>query len=185
MIHSKKSHLGGHENVTHLDEGAFSYLLETFKPQTFLDIGCGPGGMLEIAKNNGVSCLGIDGDMSLFKTWQSKNIVGVCNDYSESGIITGFFDLCWSVEFFEHIEELYLVNVFRTLKNCKVICMTHALPGKNGHHHVNCRTEDYWIDMFKKYDFSLCEYATREVRQCSTMKREFMRETGKVFINEN
>jgi hypothetical protein len=63
--------------------------------------------------------------------------------------------------------------------------MTHALPGKNGHHHVNCRTEDYWIDMFKKYDFSLCEYATREVRQCSTMKREFMRETGKVFINEN
>jgi cyclopropane fatty-acyl-phospholipid synthase-like methyltransferase len=105
--------------VTHLDEGAFSYLLETFKPQTFLDIGCGPGGMLEIAKNNGVSCLGIDGDMSLFKTWQSKNIVGVCNDYSESGIITGFFDLCWSVEFFEHIEELYLVNVFRTLKNCK------------------------------------------------------------------
>ena len=56
------SHLGGHKNKTHLDEGTIDYLIKKFKPKSFLDIGCGPGGMVKIATNKGLKARGIDGD---------------------------------------------------------------------------------------------------------------------------
>ena len=45
-------HLGGHLNRTNTDEPLLRYIKERFKVETMLDIGCGPGGMKEIA--NGI-----------------------------------------------------------------------------------------------------------------------------------
>jgi hypothetical protein len=42
-------HLGGHLNKTHVDEGALDFLIENFDIATMLDIGCGTGGMLDLA----------------------------------------------------------------------------------------------------------------------------------------
>ena len=53
-------HLGGHQNKTHLDNGALDWLIKTFDAKSFLDIGCGPGGMVELAKSKGLLVKGID-----------------------------------------------------------------------------------------------------------------------------
>ena len=60
-----EAHLGGHQNKTHLDHGALDWLIKTTNAKTFLDIGCGPGGMVELAKSKGLLVKGIDGDHTL------------------------------------------------------------------------------------------------------------------------
>ena len=62
-----EEHLGGHNGITHLDQGALDWLIDTFQPQTFLDVGCGPGGMVELADKNGLDSLGIDGDHTVIR----------------------------------------------------------------------------------------------------------------------
>ena len=59
--------------------------------------------------------------------------------------------------------------------------MTYAPPGKKGHHHVNCNTKEYWIDVFAQYGFVFSKELTEEVKRHSTMEREFFKEYGLVF----
>ena len=171
-------HLGGHNNNTHLDEGALLYLKNTFKVQRMLDVGCGPGGMLELAHKHNISYLGIDGDKQL----KLKPPNFLIHDFShklETKISN--VDLVWSVEFLEHVEERYIPNYIEVFKCAKVVFCTAAPPGKKGYHHVNCKPLNYWIDVFEKYGFAFEEEHSRKVRKASTMRREFVRQTGMVF----
>ena len=40
-----------------------------------------------------------------------------------------------------------------TFTSCKYLLVSHATPGQDGHHHVNCQNKEYWIDCFKKNNF--------------------------------
>lgn len=60
-----EEHLGGHNYKTHLDEGALSWLIKTFNATSCLDIGCGPGGMVELAEQHCLKSHGVDGDYTL------------------------------------------------------------------------------------------------------------------------
>jgi hypothetical protein len=59
------SHLGGHDNETHLDDGVLDYMMKKYSIKSYIDIGCGPGGMCELAASKGLKVLGIDGDYTL------------------------------------------------------------------------------------------------------------------------
>jgi len=113
--------------------------------------------------------------------------MGKCEELSSR-----HFDLGWCVEFLEHVEEKYISNYMDILKRCKYVICTHALPEKGGHHHVNCQTEDYWIQKFKEFGMSFDPDITRRVKRCSTMAKKhfthktmpglsFLDLTGKVF----
>jgi len=177
------SHLGGHQGITHIDEDTLKYIINRFGSNSFVDIGCGPGGMVILAKELGLKSWGIDGDSSLVNVWQGKGVDNVIHDYTKGVYNITTTDICWCVEFLEHIEEQYLDNVFSTMKNCNVVCMTHALPGKGGHHHVNCQTEEYWDKKFEEHGFKKIVNMTNDIRNISTMEREFIRETGKLYLN--
>ena len=62
------SHLGGHENETHLDEGALDYIIEKFGVKSMIDVGRGPAGMVELARSKGLEVLGVDGDFIVDRT---------------------------------------------------------------------------------------------------------------------
>lgn len=175
-------HLGGHMGITHIDQG----ILEYFKAQgcqSYLDIGCGPGGMLDTAYNLGYYVQGVDGDNTVKRNLPNNVLI---HDFTTGPItMPATYDLVWSCEFVEHVEEKFLDNFMKVFQSGKVVCMTYAPPGKKGHHHVNCNTKDYWIDVFKKYGFTFNESLTNTVRINSTMEREFFREYGLVFENEN
>lgn len=174
-------HLGGHAHMTNLDIGALEYLINRYNAQSFLDIGCGPGDMVDYAFNQGLVSHGIDGDFTL-KYNMPENFI--LHDYT-SGPVELFlkYDIGWSCEFLEHVEEQYMDNYMDTFKYCRYIAVTHAFPGQGGHHHVNLQEYPYWVEKFASYGFVEDKIATSELRKASTMDQDYVRNSGLVFIN--
>jgi SAM-dependent methyltransferase len=170
-------HLGGHENLTQFDEGAFDWLVEYTGARSFLDIGCGPGGMAAYALSRGLDAVGVDGDPSCAHGCPFI----IEHDYTKGPLDAGRFDLGWAVEFVEHVDERYLANFMATLSGCKTVFITAAVPGQPGHHHVNCQWGDYWIARFAEAGFEHDRQATIDVRAASTMASRFTQNTGLVF----
>lgn len=169
-------HLGGHLGITHTDPGSLALLKERLGVRSVLDVGCGPGGMQAVCEGLGLSWTGADGDPACAR----ESVL--THDFTKGPLVTHPRDLVWSVEFVEHVEERFLPNVLSALMlAAKAICMTHALPGKGGHHHVNCQPPDYWINKLTAAGYELHIPLTQQLRAVSTMRREFMRNTGLVF----
>lgn len=170
-------HLGGHENLTQFDEGAFDWLQRLTGAQSFIDIGCGPGGMAAYALSRGLRARGVDGDPGCARG--SPFIIE--HDYATGPLDAGRFDLGWAVEFVEHVDECYLPNFMATFAGCDTVFITAAVPGQPGHHHVNCQWGDYWVARFDEAGFDHDREATLGVRAASTMRSRFTEQTGLVF----
>lgn len=175
-------HLGGHEEETHLDDGALDYLINTMGVKTMVDIGCGPAGMVELARSKGLEVLGVDGD---FVVERNVNDI-VIHDYQAAPYVPEkSYDLAWTVEFVEHIEEQYIRNFVATMDKCKYVLMTHAFPGQPGHHHVNCQTTEYWAHIMNAFGYSILIDETNAIRAASTMKERYIREQSIFLLNRN
>ena len=143
-------HLGGHCNVTKINEPVLSHIKEKYKVKSLLDIGCGPGGMKILCDNLDIDWYGIDGDPAVMKTTNYSLLY----DFTQgTPVIEKEFDLAWSTEFLEHIEEKYIPNFLPLFQKAKYVCCSAGLPGWPGHNHVNCQPPQYWIDVFKDYGF--------------------------------
>ena len=82
----------------------------------------------------------------------------------------------------EHIEPQYVEYLLRTLINGSVLIMTHAEPGQDGHHHVNCQTQGYWVDAMESVGFGLLPDDTVRVRKLATSEQaHHMARSGLVF----
>ena len=171
-------HLGGHANKTHIDEGTLQYFIKNFDIKTMIDLGCGPGGQVELAKSLGIDAYGIDGDYTLERSFDC-----IVHDFTKGTVDTPLesFDLCWTVEFVEHVSEEYMANYMPIIAKCKYVVMTHALPGEPGHHHVNCQTADYWVEKMKNCGLFYNDSLTKIIRKTSTMRKKFVGRRGLVF----
>lgn len=171
-------HLGGHANITHIDESTLDYLISKFNIRSMCDIGCGPGGMVQLAKSKGLESIGIDGDFTINYT----DIKVILHDFTSGPLTIKKLDLAWSCEFLEHVEEQYMDNYFSVFKQCKLVCCTFS-TSFGGHHHVNVRNQLYWDEKFKSYGFHKNIESTDYIRKNSSMKRNFMRNTGTIYFN--
>lgn len=205
-------HLGGHLNKTHVDEGALAFLASNSQKEqhifSMLDIGCGPGGMCPIANKMNIFWQGVDGDPTLKEAADMNGYLTHIHDFTKGPVEGGpyghfpyrdgekeqiddlnrllyGFDLAWSVEFLEHVEEQYIPNFMPLFQTNHYAIFTHALPGETGgHHHVNLQTAGYWIDKMKAYTTMVFdEELTEKVRNASTMTKGFMKKSGLVFVN--
>jgi len=175
-------------NKTHVDGGALRLLRKKFNIETMLDIGCGTGGMVELADSLGIQAEGVDGDFTLAKQWEQANIFVHVHDFSKGppNLYEGTqYDLGWSVEFLEHVEQQYMDNYFAFFNVCRYVVCTAAPPGWAGHHHVNCQTKEYWIEEFSKRGFSFDQQMTDDIHKASTMTKPFMAQTGMFFENKS
>lgn len=195
------AHLGGHFGITNEDAATLDYLIERYQIRSMLDVGCGPGGMLDRAKQYGIDARGIDGDPALncrddiaIHDYTHGPVVAEKNDSSRwffSGrynsedyldIITQkpTIDLIWCVEFVEHVEEKYAHNFLVTFRCGRVLFMTHALPGQGGHHHVNEQPAAYWIDILQDDGWQLDQEVTDWVRK--NAGNQYTKATGMVWL---
>ena len=178
-------HLGGHEYETHIDRGAVSKLVELFDCKSVIDVGCGPGGMLEHFHSLGMDFLGIDGDYVVERPPHIADHVAT-HDYETGPYIPEkTYDLAWCVEFVEHIWAKHMPNFIETFKKAKYVIFTHAVPGQAGHHHVNCQNTDYWVGVMNAHGFDILVEETKAVRAASTMQAKYIVDTGLVFKNNN
>lgn len=172
-------HLGGHGYTCHLDKAVFAYLVERFGVGSVIDIGCGTGGMVEYAASQGVKAVGIDGDFSIVRP---AGLTYVIHDFTTGPVDVGLSDLAWCVEFLEHVHERYLDNYFAVFKKCRAIFCT-ASRSLVGHHHVNVKGATYWDEVFGGRGFVKDVEASLYVRDHSGMTKDFVRETGTVWVN--
>jgi len=181
FVNNKKelpSHLGGHDNISNTDKGAFDYIVKKYNVKSVIDIGCGIGEQVDYATSQGITALGVDGDYTV--TRNSDNFL-ICDLTRETPILPQQYDLAWSVEFVEHLYEEFIPVYMPLFQSAKYVCLTHAIPKQKGTHHVNCQTSVYWINVFEKYGFELDATETFNVRKESTMHYHWIRNTGLFF----
>jgi len=179
MSSDKLKHLGGHANITHIDMATLKFAKEHLLVSSMLDVGCGPGGQLQIANELGIEAIGIDGFPGHNRV---EGVDIIIHDFCK-GAYTKHKprDLAWSCEFLEHVESKYIPNYMESFKSCDKVITTFAPRGTHGHHHVNCKDEEYWINVFEKHGFKYVPAITNKIRSLSSMKRDFIRKTGLYF----
>lgn len=159
-------HLGGYviggDEATYYPE-LWKWLVNEYNAHSILDVGCGDGVALEFfAKQN---CLvhGIDG------VTQEKRYIDT-HDYTQGpwkptgDLATIDWDLIWCCEFVEHVEEQYIPNFMDTFKRGHTILITHAFPGQDGYHHVNCQYPHYWVSKMRDIGYKLDADLTLKTR---------------------
>jgi SAM-dependent methyltransferase len=176
-------HLGGFldggDDGTYYPE-LWDYLVDAYEIKTVVDIGCGKGFSTAYFKSLGCEVLGIDGSekakqMSLIP----ENFL--LNDYTKQSANIKKYDLGWSCEFLEHVEEKYQENYMNDFKKCKYVAITFAGKKQWGHHHVNCNDENYWIDVFTKNNF---QYLKNETLAMRALSKLHFKERGLFLKNE-
>ena len=123
---------------------------------SIVDIGCGRGYSTKYFSDCGIESVGIEGDPRAIETAVFKGKI-ILNDYTVSSALTDKdkFDLCYSCEFVEHVEEKYVDNFLYDFAKCKYVAFTHALPGQGGFHHVNEQNDIYWINKMQDIGYQV------------------------------
>ncbi len=154
---------------------------ETLGVRSVIDVGCGEGHAARFFRELGCRVVGVDG------SWQAQrdSVIGdqhVRHDYTQGLYLPGDeFDLVWSSEFVEHVEERYLGNFFATFDSGRrYLMMTFAFPGQPGHHHVNCQPAEYWLEKLARLGFDYDKARTEESR--AVARKGHYRRAGLFFI---
>lgn len=147
-----------HDEVVHNFNAAvvvLPFIIGTFKPESMLDIGCGIGTWLKIAKDLGVSeVIGVDGayvDRSLLKINSEEFIA---KDLRQPFSLNKKFDLALCLEVAEHLPKDSATNLITTLcSHSDVIIFSAAVPNQGGQNHLNEQWPSYWVDHFATQGF--------------------------------
>lgn len=180
VFNKDKPHLGG--NIKGGDPRTFEpvlwdCLLVMFDVESVLDVGCGEGHALDYFKSKGIGrIVGVEG--------LRENVDNVRHECHHIDLTSGsyvseeMFDLVWCCELVEHVDERFVGNVVETLANGRVVAMTHAIPGQSGHHHVNCKNDEYWIDLMRGAGYGL---SRKETAYCRTLSKHYFNKSGLIF----
>lgn len=160
-VDERNPHLGGYipggDPATHFPD-LWKWLVDERNVRSVIDIGCGEGLAMKHFQQLGCRVTGVDG------VKQANHLI-LEHDYTHGPLsIRDHFDLAWSCEFVEHVEEQYVPNFIATFKCANAVLMTHAEPGQPGHHHVNCQPASYWIDVMADAGFRFDEAFTQDAR---------------------
>jgi 2-polyprenyl-3-methyl-5-hydroxy-6-metoxy-1,4-benzoquinol methylase len=126
----------------------WDHLKELWHVRSFLDIGCGVGASLSWWHPRGIECHGIEGDPTAVAAASAdiRHLIRP-HDYVTGPSLrpTESYDLGWSIEFLEHVEERFLPHILADMRQCAHIVVTASPSADGGHHHVNCKPRDWWL----------------------------------------
>lgn len=123
-----------------------------------LDVGCGDGQAVEFFRKLGIEAWGVDG-VEQDSPWISQH------DFTQGPMVAdAAFDLVWSCEFVEHVEEQYTPYFLAAFRLAPLVLMTHAHPEQHGWHHVNCQGDAYWLTLMDEAGFDFDYDMTRDSR---------------------
>lgn len=169
-METSEGHLGGYI----LNQAAagtwcpeiWDWAIKELGVESMLDVGCGLGYSMEYFAKAGVELFGVDGSPSAIKNnvMPAKHLHQ--HDFSEGPWQPERkFDLLWSSEFLEHVDQEFEPNFFATFSAAtKYLMVTFAVPGQGGHHHVNEQPKDYWLERFASQGFHYEEELTLQAR---------------------
>jgi len=130
-------------------------LFELYMPRSVLDVGCGLGTWLSVARELGVQdIMGVDGP------WLEKSRLRVPEklvrvvDLEKPFELGRRFDLVMCLEVGEHLSQDAARNFIASLTtHADALLFSAAIPFQGGHHHVNEQWPDYWSTLFAERGF--------------------------------
>ncbi len=134
-------------------------IVDLFKPNSVIDVGCGIGTWLSVFQDFGVKdILGIDGeyvDKSLLHSHIDKSQF-LAHDLTKPFKFNKKFDLVISLEVAEHLPEEAADIFVKTLVSLgDYIIFSAAIPNQGGEGHINEQWPTYWSVKFQQYGFDM------------------------------
>lgn len=188
LLMSQNEYVGGHFGTTNIDHAVFDFVVAEFAPKNMLDVGCGPMGVVKLALNKKIEAFGVDGDIDVLYSPDIdaglKSRLSIFDFTQGHWVAPRKFDLIWSVEVAEHIDEMfsdnYLLTIASNLRDGGVLFFTHAVVGQAGYHHVNCKDTSYWLEKLSRYGMDIHVSASSHVKKIAT--NPYIANTGMVFV---
>lgn len=148
-------------------KAAVEVLINHFKPNTVIDVGCGCGAYLKEFEKMGVEIAGYDGSTVALE----QSLVGdkiKLHDLSSPLVLSKKFDLCLCIEVAEHLETEYAETLIDTLTGlASTVFFTAATPGqaKGNQGHINEQRHSFWINLFKQKGFIYQAELSNKIRK--------------------
>lgn len=135
-------------------------LIEVLKPASMLDVGCGTGSWLAVAGELGVSQrLGIDGGTVPRDQLEIPETSFVAQDLNQPLQHQGRVDLAMCLEVAEHLApERGESLVAELVERSDAVLFGAAIPEQIGTHHINCRWQSYWAQLFAQHGYRRLNY---------------------------
>lgn len=137
---------------------------EILGPKSVLDVGCGIGSYLCGFKEVGCEVTGLDRYMNEAIGCADPSIREHLHkqDCGELFNLGRKFDLVICIEVAEHIapekSEILIENIATHAKS--KILFSAAVPNQRGTGHINCREQEFWVNLFNRHGFILLEDKT-------------------------
>lgn len=162
--------------------GVARYIGKYFeKDKPVFDVGCGRGTYLQYLEDIGFEyLLGVDGNKLSGMDFDDIFVTDLTKPLPYIGRPS--CDVI-SLEVFEHIPKEY-ENVFvdNICNSCNgKLVLSVAIEGQPGLGHVNCRNNDYVIDLFEKRGFKFQKERTEDIRKRVENHCDYFRNTLMIF----
>jgi hypothetical protein len=185
LVDKENSHLGGNfedNDWASYSELTWKYIIEKYNIKSSLDVGSGRGFSSKYFESLGVDITAIDG----LKDNVENSLVPTLQVDLTKGNFLKEVDFVNCVEVVEHIEEKYINNLLDTLCNGKYVLITHAFPGQEGWHHVNCQPSEYWIEKFSNRGYTFDKEQSLFLRKLADMDgAAHIQRSALFFIRDN
>lgn len=186
------AHLGGHFlHTVEWSDALIAELLARYDIRTALDVGCGIGTSIDRFQAIGVQCWGIEGNAAVLGgPSRFPERIWIADLTKQSVQLPIKVDLVWCVEVLEHIPDLYIDRVLRTIvdNTRRLVFASAAPPGQPGYFHVNCRPRDEWIARFEQKGLVYVP-ETPDILACVSEEGPFgaspLRSNGMIFEVKN
>ena len=135
-------------------------IVDTFHPQTVIDVGCGSGALLVELRKLGIRrLLGLDSSEAGLDIARARSLdVRKFDITADRWSGKDRFDIAISMETAEHLPETAADRYIELLCSlAPVVIFTAAHPGQGGIGHLNEQPPEYWTDLFKAHGFQLAE----------------------------
>jgi len=142
-------------------------LFGRYRPRSVLDVGCGLGTWLSVAKELGVAeVAGVEG------SWLDPRLARVpasaitTADLEKPFNLGRRFELAMTLEVAEHLSEKAADTFVESLtRHADVVLFSAAIPFQGGHHHVNERFPEYWRKLFAARGYAVFDFIRSEIWQ--------------------
>lgn len=136
-------------------EETIPILLNSYRPESVVDVGCGVGTWAAEFSLHGVrDIVGIDGDYVDRTLLHIPSERFVAKDLKQPLVMDRTFDLVVSLEVAEHLPSSCAQTFVQSLTSLgSVVLFSAAIPFQGGTQHLNEQWQDYWAILFKEHGF--------------------------------
>jgi SAM-dependent methyltransferase len=138
----------------------------TLRPIRVVDIGCGPGHLIEALHRGGIDVLGLDYSAAARGFVSKKGLPFETLDLTTRGVVPGSpWDLAVCCEVAEHLDARHSDTFVENLTSASnTVFLTAAEVGQGGLNHVSEQPNSYWIEKFDHRGFTLDGNLTEKAR---------------------